>query len=89
MAANGTSILQRLIDPDRGAFTPDVARYFLSLDFSPQEHARCELLSSKAAAGTLSDEEAGELDEYLAANALLAVLQSKARISMRQRTPAA
>jgi len=78
-----------MIDPDRGTFTPDVARYFLSLDFSPEERARCEFLSGKAAAGTLSDEEAGELDEYLAANALLAVLQSKARISMRQRTPAA
>jgi hypothetical protein len=89
MAIAGTSILERIIDPDHGDFTPEVARYFLSLDFSPEEHARCEVLSGKATDGTLSEDEAGELDELLVANALLAVLQSKATISVRQRTPAA
>jgi hypothetical protein len=89
MAIAGMSILERMIDADNGDFTPEVARYFLSLDFSPQEHARCETLSGKAAEGTLSEDEAGELDEFLVANALLGVLQSKARISIRRRTPAA
>lgn len=89
MAIAGLSILERIIDPGLGDFTPEVARYFLSFDFSPDEHARCEALSGKAAEGTLSENEASELDEFLAANALLTVLQSKARMSVRQQTPAA
>jgi hypothetical protein len=84
MTIAGTSILERLIDPDDGNFTPDLARHFLSLDFSPEEHARCDVLSGKAAAGILSDDEANELDEFLAANALLVVLRSKAKATIRQ-----
>ena len=75
MAIAGISILERIIDPGAGNFTPEVARYFMSFDFSPDQHARCELLSGKAADGTLSQDEANELDEFLAANALLTVLQ--------------
>jgi hypothetical protein len=89
MVIEGISILERLIDPGHGDFTPDVAKYFLSFDFSPEQHARCEVLSAKAAEGTLSAEETAELDELIAANALLTVLQSKARLSIRQQTPAA
>jgi hypothetical protein len=89
MAIAGISILEQLIDRDATDFTPDVARYFLGSHFSAEQHARCEALSGKAADGVLAVDEAAELDELLAANALLAVLQSKARISVRQHTPAA
>lgn len=89
MVIEGISILERLIDPSHGDFTPDVAKYFLSFDFSPEQYARFEVLSGKAAEGALSPEEAAELDELIAANALLTVLQSKARLSIRQQTPAA
>jgi len=89
MVIEGISILERMIDPARGDFTPDVAKYFLSFDFSPEQHARYEVLAAKAAQGTLSEKEAGDLDELIAANALLTVLQSKARLSIRQQTPAA
>ena len=78
-----------MIDPDHGDFTPEVAKYFLSFDFSPEQHARYEILAGKAAEGALSQNEAGELDEMIAANAILTVLQSKARLSTRQQTPAA
>jgi hypothetical protein len=89
MVIEGLSILERIIDPAHGDFTPDVAKYFLSFDFSPEQHARYEVLAAKAATGTLSETEVGELDEFIAANALLTVLQSKARLSIRQQTPAA
>ena len=85
----GVSILERIINPDSGDFTSEVAKYFLSFDFTPEQHARSEELSGKAAEGALSQEEATELDEYLAANALLSVLQSKARMSVRRQNPAA
>jgi hypothetical protein len=68
---------------------PDHARYILSLDFSPEEHARYAELSAKAQSGTLTEQEQGELDEFLTANALLMILQSKARVSLKQHTPAA
>ncbi len=89
MVIEGVSILERMIDPGHGDFTPDVAKYFLSFDFSPEQHARYQALSAKAAEGTLSETETGELDEFIAANALLTVLQSKARLSIREQNPAA
>ncbi len=89
MVIEGISILERMINPDHGDFTPEVAKYFFSFDFSPEQHARYEMLAGKAAEGTLLQNEAAELDELLAANAILTVLQSKARLSMRQQTPAA
>jgi hypothetical protein len=89
MVIEGVRILERMIDPGHGDFSPEVARYFLSLDFLPEQHARCDLLSGKAVDGSLSESEAAEFDELLAANALLTVLQSKARLSIRQQTPAA
>jgi hypothetical protein len=58
-------------------------------NFSPQYHARCEELSGKAAEGSPSEDETAELDELLAASAVLAALQSKARLSLREQTPAA
>jgi hypothetical protein len=79
MVAEGVSILERMIDPAHGDFSPEVARYFLSLDFTPEQHARGDELSGKAAEGRLTESEAMELDELLAANALLMILQSKAR----------
>jgi hypothetical protein len=87
--ANGIPILERLIEPERGTFSPSHARYILSIDFTPREHARAARLSRKAAAGTLSPKEAADLDEFLAADSLLAVLQSKARLSLRKRSSAA
>jgi hypothetical protein len=89
MVIEGVSILERMIDPEHGDFTPEVAKYFLSFDFSPEQHARYEMLSTRAAEGILSQSEAAELDELLAANALLTVLQSKARLSLHPQTPAA
>ena len=78
-----------MIDPAHGDFTPEVAKYFLALDFTPDEHAKYESLSGRAAEGTITEAEAVELDELIAANALLTVLQSKARLSLRPHTPAA
>jgi hypothetical protein len=89
MVVDGVRILERMIDPAHGDFSPEVARYFLSLDFSSEQHARCDVLSSKASKGTLTESEAAEFDELLAANSLLTVLQSKARLSIHAHTPAA
>ena len=89
MALLGIQVLESMIDPTHGDFSPEVAKYFLSIDFSADQHARCEALSALASEGKLSETEANELDELLAANAILTVLQSKARLSIGHQTPAA
>jgi hypothetical protein len=82
-------ILDRIIEPSRGGFSPDHARYVLSLDFTADEHARYADLSGKAQSGSLSADEASELGDFLSVNAMLTILQSKARVSLSRHNSAA
>ena len=84
-----SAILDRIIEPQHGGFSPEHARYVLSLDFSTEEHARYAVLAEKAQTDTLSDQERADLDDFLAVNALLTILQAKARISLKKHVPAA
>ena len=84
-----SEILERIIQPQQGGFSEEHARYVLSLDFTPDEHARYAQLAARAQEGSLSEEEKSEIDDFLAVNALLAVLQSKARVSLRRHNSAA
>jgi hypothetical protein len=83
------NILNRMIEPDRPTLSPEAARFFLSLDFSESDQQRMEQLSRGSNAGTLSPDEAEELDEYVRVNHLLAFLQSKSRLSLRKHNSAA
>ena len=85
MLAAGVPLLERIIDAKGGGFAEEHAKYILSLDFAPEQHARYAELAEKAQAGSLSEDEAAEIDEFLAANSLLMVLQSKARRSLQGR----
>ena len=89
MLADGTRLLERIIRPGDGGMSSELAQYLLTLDFTPEQHARYATLAAKASAGTLTEDEGLEIDEYLAANALLGILQSKARQSLKQHQPAA
>jgi hypothetical protein len=87
--AAGASIIERIIEPQVGGFSAEHARYVLSLDFSSEEQARYAELAEKVQGGGLSEQEEAELDEFVAANAWLTILQSKARISLKKHNPAA
>ena len=89
LMSGGVSVLERVIEPARGGFSAEHAQYVLSLDFSAEEHARYKQLSAKAQDGTLSADEQRDLDELLTADALLTILQSKARISLAPHNSAA
>ena len=78
------TIIKQIIDPEHGGFSPELAKYVLSLSFSERLQVRCSELSEKAQEGTLSDDERAELDEFLSANAFLIALKSKARISLKR-----
>ena len=73
----------------RRFFQREHARYVLSLDFSPEEQARYAELAGKVQSGVMTEQEEAELNEFLAANALLTILQSKARISIKKHNPVA
>jgi hypothetical protein len=79
MVASNDSILARVIEADQSEMTPDVARYLLSMRLPRADSDRLDELSAKARAGTLTDQEAAELDSYLHIGSLLAVMQSRAR----------
>ena len=57
----------------------DVAEYLLSIDFETGDIDRMNLPSERARQGTLTGEETAELDTYLHAGSLLAILQSRTR----------
>ncbi len=82
-------ILDRIIEPKQGGFSKEHALYVLSLDFSADEHSRYAELAAKAQEGHLTVEDQAELDDFLTVNAMLAVLQSKARISLSEHSTAA
>jgi hypothetical protein len=61
----------------------EVAQYLLSIDFSPSDLERMNVLSQAATDGTISPEESSELDSYLHIGNLLAIIQSKARVCLK------
>jgi len=83
------SVLERIIQPGEGTLPVNVAEYLLQLDFPRHDHARYEELSAKAQSGSLTEQEKADLDDLLTANDVLTILQSKARISLKHKNPAA
>jgi len=83
VAPESTEIFRRVIEPEQGTFSKELARYVINLDFHDADHARYEALSAKAQEGALSQPEADELDGYLQVDSLLAILRLKAERSLR------
>ena len=77
-------ILSRLIQPENGDLRPEVASYILDLDFRPPDTIRMNALAEKAAAGALTADEEDEIEGYRHVGHFLALLQSKARLSLRR-----
>jgi hypothetical protein len=77
------AILARLIQTRPDDLTHEAANYLLSLTFDAHDVERMNELSALARRGTLADADAAELDSYIHVSNLLAVMQSKARRSLR------
>ncbi len=76
-------ILRSVFDlPGRGMTKP-LAESIFALDFPDNAATRNDELNGKANAGTLTDEEAGELEAYVNIGDLLAYWQSKARQALQ------
>jgi hypothetical protein len=83
-----TSALERVLQVFDGYLSQELARRILDVHFSEAEHERVRELSEKAQLGTLSDDERFELDDYVTANDFLAILQSKARLTLSRKSSA-
>jgi hypothetical protein len=83
------AILRRLIDRSGSEISPPLAEAVLHLQFADSEQARMTELGSKSNRGTLTAEEAEELDGYIAAADLLSLWQSKARLALKHHPSAA
>ena len=80
-----TAILSRLVEPEGAGLAPEAARYILTLEFKDSDQQRMSALAEKARDGALSPGEEQELENYRHVGHLLALLRSKARVSLRQR----
>jgi hypothetical protein len=83
------AILTRVITPDQGGLPMEAARQILNIGFSEADHARMAELSDRAQLGSLTAGEREELEGLINVSHLIALLQSKARISLRKQGSAA
>ena len=78
------AIFARLIQADNGNLSRQLARYVLTLGFSEDDQARMRDLAARNQDGLLSSDEEAELGNYVKAGHLLALLQAKARKSLKR-----
>jgi hypothetical protein len=78
------NILSRVIAPDEHTLSPEAARTILEWKFPPLDVERMAELSQKANAGTLTASEQEALDNYERVGHLIALAQSKARLSLNK-----
>lgn len=73
------AILDRVLQPERADFTPEVARAILAWDFPQTDQDRMHELVVRNQDGQLTEAERRELDSYRRVGRLLDLLSSKAR----------
>lgn len=81
-STTATAILGRLVQADRGDFSPEAAEAILKIQFDPKDKARMHDLLVKNREGTLTERERVEMEEYRRAGYFLGILWAKARRSL-------
>jgi hypothetical protein len=77
-------ILSRLLGDDNNTMSVAAARFFLKIGFSPEEQARVSNLLELNRQGAITSAQHDELQAISTANTLLAILQSKARQTLKR-----
>ena len=75
----------RIIGSESGDLPRSLARYILTLGFGKKDQARMLDLAERNQHAQLTGEEREELDNFVKAGHLLALLHSKARKSLRRK----
>jgi hypothetical protein len=76
-------LFTELLKSEAREMTPEVARYFLGIEFPTTHQERMHQLGEKAQNGTLSPAEGQQLDRYLNVTHVLGILKSRARRTLR------
>jgi hypothetical protein len=84
ISSSEAAIVGRLIKPDHGDFSPEVARELLSLQFGEEDQTRMRELSLKAQEGMLTTSEQAEVENYRRVGYWLGILWSRARLSLKR-----
>jgi hypothetical protein len=77
--AEHNSIINQLLDPITECLTPEVARRIAELRAGEKLQSRVDDLADKANAGTLSEPERSEYEQYVRFSQFITLLQIKAR----------
>ena len=70
--------------PEQGGLSRESARAILELRFSESADARMHELLEKNSLGELSDAERAEMESYSRVGNFLALMQAKARLSLKK-----
>ena len=79
------AIFARLIRADDSDLSRELARYILTLGFDDEDQNKMTDLAERNQEGLLSGEEKAELENFVKAGHLLALLHSKARMALKPR----
>ena len=82
-------ILRRMLGPEGHNLQPEVAGFFLDLSLTAEDNQKIAELSEKANDGNLTAEERNQLGLYVLLTDFIAIMQSKARASLKNASPAA
>jgi len=82
---NEIAIFGRLIQSQKGDLARDLARFVLNMGFEESDQSRMSDLAARNQEDSLTPDEREELQSYVRASHLLAVLHSKARKSLKRR----
>ena len=77
-------IMAEVVEAQEGDFELDVARAIVRLHFSDAQNEQMRELANKNNRGELTEEERDKLESYRRVGNFLALLQSKARLSLKQ-----
>jgi hypothetical protein len=89
MATSGAiadaEILAEVIAAHQPELTPEAARLIVDLHFTEPQNVRMRELADKNNRGLLTEAEQAEMESYRRAGHFLALLQAKARLSLKGR----
>ena len=86
-ATSETAIFERLVLASQPDFSEEAARSILAIQLSPEDLQRAQLLADKVKLGSLSSDEEQWLESYERVGHYPAILQSKARVTLKSTAP--
>jgi hypothetical protein len=84
MSGDNVSVLERLLDPATRCLTPESARALVALRADAVTQARIAELAERCNEGRLGTEDRREYETYVQVGNLIAILQAKARLLLRE-----